>query len=60
MNIYYEEFPLEADHSLVKLKEQMEKAMEQVKKDRYSTFYKHLPVYDHALGMDFLKEIQFQ
>jgi hypothetical protein len=28
MNIYYEEFPFEVDHSLVKLKEQMEKAME--------------------------------
>jgi hypothetical protein len=26
--MHYEEFPLEANHSLVKLKEQMEKAME--------------------------------
>ncbi len=57
MNIYYEEFPFEVDHSLVKLKEQMEKAMEQVKKDRYFAFCKHLPVYDHALGTNFLKEI---
>jgi hypothetical protein len=53
----YEEFPLEADYSLIKLKEQMEKAMEQVRKDHLSSFCKHLFVYNLAFGMNFLKEI---
>jgi hypothetical protein len=35
----------------------MEKAVEQVKKDHYSTFYKHL-ICDQAFSPDFLKEIQ--
>jgi hypothetical protein len=35
----------------------MEKAVEQVKKDHYSAFYKQL-VCDQALSPDFLKEIQ--
>jgi hypothetical protein len=36
----------------------MEKAMEEVKKDHYYTFCKHLPMCDHAFGTNFLKEIQ--
>jgi hypothetical protein len=36
----------------------MERAMDQVKKDHYSTFCKHLLVFDLALGPNFLKEIQ--
>jgi hypothetical protein len=35
----------------------MERAMEQVKKDHYSTFCKHLPICDPSRGVDFLKEI---
>ncbi len=31
--------------------------MEQVKKDPYSTFCKHLPICDPSLGANFLKEI---
>lgn len=34
--------------------------MEQVKKDHYSAFYKHFPVCDPSLGLDFLREIQVQ
>jgi len=56
MKMYYEEFPLEVDHSPIKFKERMEKAMEQVKKDHYFTFYKHLPVCDPTLGTDFLRK----
>jgi hypothetical protein len=36
----------------------MEKVVEQVNKDHYSAFYKHLLICDQALGLDFLKEIQ--
>ncbi len=56
--MYYEKFPLEVDCSPIKLKEWMEKAMEQVKKDHYFVFCKHLLVCDPTFGMDFLKEIQ--
>jgi hypothetical protein len=28
-----------------------------VRKDHYLAFYKHLPVHDLSLGVDFLKEI---
>jgi hypothetical protein len=56
--MYYEEFPLKANRSPIKLKEWMEKAMEQVKKDHYFVFCKHLFVCNLAFGMNFLKEIQ--
>jgi hypothetical protein len=56
--MYYEKFLLEDDHSPIKFKEWMEKAMELVRKDHYSIFCKHLHMCDLALGMDFLKEIQ--
>jgi hypothetical protein len=36
----------------------MERAMEQACKDHYSTFCKHPPISDLALGLSFLKEIQ--
>jgi hypothetical protein len=35
----------------------MDRAMEQVRKDHYSTFCKHLLVCDISMGSDFLKEI---
>jgi hypothetical protein len=56
--MYYEEFPPEANCSPVKLKEQMDKAMEEVRKDHYFVFCKHLPIYNPTLCIDFLKEIQ--
>jgi hypothetical protein len=36
----------------------MEKAMEQVKKDHYFVFFKHLPVCDPTFGTNFFKEIE--
>jgi hypothetical protein len=56
--MYYEEFPLEADRSSIKLKEWMEKKMEQAKKDHYFAFCKHFHVCDLALGKNFFKQIQ--
>jgi len=58
IELYCEEVPREGDKSLVKLHELMEKAMEQVKKEYYLTFYKHLLVCDPALRQKFLQEIQ--
>jgi hypothetical protein len=45
-------------HFPIKLKEHMERAIDQVKKDHYSTFCKHLLIFDLALCPNFLKEIQ--
>jgi hypothetical protein len=36
----------------------MERAMDQVRKDHYSAYYKHLLICDPSLGVDFLKKIQ--
>jgi hypothetical protein len=36
----------------------MERAMEQVRKDHYLAFCKHLPICDPFLGVNFLREIQ--
>jgi hypothetical protein len=58
VKMYYEEFPLEADHSPVKLKEWMEKAMEHVRKDHYFVFCTHLLMCDPTFGIDFQMEIQ--
>jgi hypothetical protein len=58
VKLYYEEVLDPAKRSTTKVQEHMENAMEQVKKDHYSAFYKHLLVYDQALGFDFIKEIQ--
>ncbi len=58
VKMYYEEFPLEVDHSLVKLKEWMEKVMEQVRKDHYSAFCKNLFMCEPAFGIDFQMDIQ--
>jgi hypothetical protein len=41
----------------MKFQEWMEKAMDEVRKDHYLAFYKHLPICDTSLGLDFLKEI---
>jgi hypothetical protein len=49
MKLYYEEFPLKLERSLIKFKEWMEKEMEHVRKDHYSTFCKHLLICDLTL-----------
>ncbi len=58
IKLYFEQAPREGDKSPIKLHELMEKAMEQVKKEYYLTFYKHLLVCDLALRPKFLQEIQ--
>jgi hypothetical protein len=35
----------------------MEKAMDQVKKDNYNAFLKHLHVYDPIFGKEFLEQV---
>ncbi len=57
VKFYYEKVFDLTKRSTTKLQECMEKAVEQVKKDHYSAFYKQL-VCDQALSPDFLKEIQ--
>ncbi len=56
IKLYYEEFTKGGEHSPIKLKEWKEKAMEQVKKDHYFKFCKHLPMCDLAFP-DFFKAI---
>jgi hypothetical protein len=57
VKLYYEEVFDPTKRSKGKLQEHMEKAMELVRKEHYSAFYKHLPICDLALGPNFLKEI---
>jgi hypothetical protein len=46
IKLYYEEVFDPIERSTGKLEERMEKAMELVQKEHYSTFYNHLPVCD--------------
>jgi hypothetical protein len=55
---YYEEIHDPIKRSTTTLQKCMEKVMEQVRKDHYSPFCKHLLVCDPTLGPNFLKEIQ--
>jgi hypothetical protein len=55
--LYCGKFPKGGEGFPTKLKEQMENAMEHVRKDHYLAFYKHLFVCNLALGLGFLKEI---
>jgi hypothetical protein len=48
---------LTRERFIIKVQERMERAMEQVYKDHYFAFCKHLLIYDPALGLDFLKGI---
>ncbi len=57
VKVYYEDFPKGGECFFIKLKEHMEKAMDQVRKDHYSAFCKHLLVCDLVFGQNFLKEI---
>jgi hypothetical protein len=58
VKLYYEEILNNKKKSIVKIQECMEKAIEQVRKDHYFVFFKHLSMCDLELGLDFLKEIQ--
>jgi hypothetical protein len=57
VKLYYEKIPDSGKRSTIKFQESMERAMEQVCKDHYFEFCKHLPVCDLGLGPNFLKEI---
>jgi hypothetical protein len=58
VELYCEKALDEGDISPTKLQELVEKAMEQMRKVHYSTFYKHLLVIcDIVLGPKFLQEI---
>jgi hypothetical protein len=56
--MYYEEVFDLGKRSTTTFQKCMEKAMEQVRKNHYSTFYKHILVCDPTLGPNFLKEIR--
>jgi hypothetical protein len=60
IKLYYEEVPDPRKRSTPTLQKCMEKVMEQVRKDHYLAFCKHLLVCDPTLGPNFLKEIQVQ
>jgi hypothetical protein len=55
---YYEEVLDPRKRYTTILQKCMEKVMEQVRKDHYLTFCKHLLIFDLTLGPNFLKEIQ--
>jgi hypothetical protein len=57
IKLYCEEVPQEGDISLAKLQIFMEKVMEQMRKEHYSTFCKHFTICDRAFGPKFLQEI---
>jgi hypothetical protein len=58
VKLYYDKFSGIRNCSPLKLQERMERAMEQMRKDHYSTFYKHLLICDPFLDVDFLRQIQ--
>ncbi len=53
IKLYCENVLQESDKSPTKMQELMEKEMEQVKKEHYSTFYKHLHFCDLNHGTKF-------
>jgi hypothetical protein len=57
VKLYCEKVPQEGDRYPAKLQELMENAMEQVRKEHYLVFCKHLHVCDLVLGPKFLQEI---
>ncbi len=58
MKIYYENIPTSGERSIIEFQKQMERTMEQVHKDHYFVFCKHLSMCDPTWGLGFLKEIQ--
>ncbi len=58
IKFYYEDIPQKGDRFPTKMQELIEKVMEQVRKEHYSTFCKHSPICDPGLGLEFLEEIQ--
>jgi hypothetical protein len=58
IKLYFGDVPEEGDRSPANMQELIKNAMEQVKKEHYLTFYKHLLVCDWSMGSGFLLEIQ--
>lgn len=58
MKLYYKEVPDPSCHSPSKMQELMEKAMDQVRKDNFSAFVKHLFVSNPIPGEEFLEHVQ--
>lgn len=58
MKLYYEEVLDPSFHSPSKMQELMEKTMNQVRKQNFSAFLKHLFVCNPIIGDKFLKEVQ--
>jgi hypothetical protein len=54
IKFYCEDVPQDGDRSPAKMQKLIEKVMEHVRKEHYSTFYKHFPVCDLGLGIKFL------
>ncbi len=58
IKLYCQDIPREGDRSPTKMQELIEKAMEQVRKEHYLAFCKHLHVCDMGFGIKFVQEIQ--
>jgi hypothetical protein len=54
VKFYCEDIPQEGDKSPIKMQELIEKAMEQVRKEHYLAFCKHLLVCDLGFGIEHL------
>ncbi len=57
IKLYYENVPQEGDRSPTKMHKLIEKTMEQMRKEHYLAFRKHLHVCNPNLGIEFLQEI---
>ncbi len=57
IKLYYENVPQEGDKSHAKMQKLIEKTMEQMRKEHYLAFCKHLHVCNPSLGIKFLQEI---
>jgi hypothetical protein len=57
VKLYCGNVPHEGDKSPTKMQKLIEKAMEQMRKEHYLAFYKHLLVCNPSLGIEFLQEI---
>lgn len=58
MKLYYEKVIDLTFPSPSRMQELMEKAMDQVRKENYNAFLKHLPICDPIFGKEFLEQVQ--
>jgi hypothetical protein len=57
VKLYYEEVLDPSLSSPSRMQELMEKVMDQVQKENFRAFLKHLPIYDPILGDEFLEQV---